>query len=74
MTFLKKLRGSFAKLFPSKAAPKDGFIHDPETGVSVETDDPLMAAVVAQAFTSGKPVVGNVDKNGKVTIRKLDPH
>jgi len=73
MKALEKLRGVFAKLFGSKAEPKDGIIRDPETGVSVETDDPVMAAVVAQAFKTGKPVIGNVDEKGKVTIRTLDP-
>ncbi len=78
MKALEKLRGVFAKLFGSKAEPKDtglkdGIIRDPETGVCVETDDPVMAAVVAQAFKSGKPVIGNVDEKGKVTIRTLDP-
>ena len=59
-------------LFDKSAQDKPGFIRDKETGVYVQTDDPMAAEVIAQAFTSGKPVIGTRDDSGKVTIKKLD--
>jgi hypothetical protein len=52
---------------------ESGFITDEKTGIAVETDDPLMAEVVARAFTTGKPVVGSRDESGNVRIEKLEP-
>ncbi len=70
MRFVTRLKA----LFGMKAdKPQDGFIRDAETGLDIETEDPLMASVIAQAFKTGKPVVGSRDENGKVTIQKLEP-
>lgn len=33
--------------------------------VDVETDDPMMAHVVAMAFNTGKPVFGHIGPDGK---------
>ncbi len=71
---------SICSLFGSKAqkpeetdpALKQGFIRDKETGVVVETEDPMMAAAIAQAFKTGKATFGFRDENGKFTVQTIE--
>ncbi|MFN3827160.1 MAG: hypothetical protein ACK4NR_05985 [Micavibrio sp.] len=77
MTFIERLKKLFGReaVRPERKEPivPSHFTLDEESGLIVQTDDPVMARVIGEAFQSGKPVIGTVDDSGRTTIRKLEP-